>query len=167
MGPVIFFTITFELFLTSIFIMILSGVSDYLDGFLARKYNLTSINGKILDPIADKILITFSLLGIAIYLNSFFVACLCAFIISREIWVSGLREFNYAIGNSNATDVTFLAKLKTTLQILTISIYLIGLYLNNSLILFLSDWFLFIATLITIKTGIEYGHKTKILRKTN
>ena len=91
---------------------------------LARKYNLTS-HGKILDPIADKILITFSLIAISIYLDSFFVACLSALIISREIWVSGLRDFNSATGNFGATDVTFLAKFKTTFQILTIFLYLI------------------------------------------
>ena len=92
--------------------MILSGVSDFLDGFLARKYNLTTLQGKILDPIADKVLITFSLIGIAIYLQSLFIACLSAFIIAREIWVSGLRDYNSSVGNLKSTEVTFLAKIK-------------------------------------------------------
>ena len=46
MGPAIFFTIIFEFFLASIFIMILSGMSDYLDGYLARKYSLTTLQAK-------------------------------------------------------------------------------------------------------------------------
>ena len=143
--------------------MILSGMSDYLDGYLARKYSLTTLQGKILDPIADKILITFSLIGIAVYLDSLFIGFLCAFIISREIWVSGLRDYNSStVGNLNATKVTFLAKFKTTFQIFTICLYLVGLFLNESLILFLSDWVLFIATLITIKTGLDYSYKTNI-----
>lgn len=165
MGPVIFFLIILEFFFTSLILMTLSGITDYLDGFLARKYNLTSLHGKILDPIADKILITFSLIAISIYLDSFFVACLSALIISREIWVSGLRDFNSATGNFGATDVTFLAKFKTTFQILTIFLYLIGFSVNNSLIIFLSDWILFIAALITIKTGLDYTQKTNMLGK--
>ena len=88
--------------------------------------------------------------------------CLCAFIVSREIWVSGLRDYNSSVGNLNATKVTFLAKFKTTFQIFTICLYLVGLFLNESLILFLSDWVLFIATLITIKTGLDYSYKTDI-----
>ena len=162
MSPLIFFTIIYEFFFVSLFIMILSGVSDFLDGFLARKYNLTTLQGKILDPIADKVLITFSLIGIAIYLQSLFIACLSAFIIAREIWVSGLRDYNSSMGNLKSTEVTFLAKIKTTLQIATICFYLVGLLLNQSLIIFLSDWILFIATLITIKTGLDYSFKTNI-----
>tara|TARA_B100000900_G_scaffold401895_1_gene407090 strand:- start:425 stop:1009 length:585 start_codon:yes stop_codon:yes gene_type:complete len=162
MGPLIFFTIIFEFFLASLCIIVLSGISDFFDGFLARKYSLTTLQGKILDPIADKILITFSLIGISLYLQSLFTGCLCAFIIAREIWVSGLRDYNSATGNLNATEVTFLAKFKTTFQILTICLYLVGLFLNESLILFLSDWVLFIAALITIKTGLDYSNKTNI-----
>ena len=142
--------------------MILCGVSDYLDGFLARKYNLTTLQGKILDPIADKILITFSLIGIAIHLQSLFIACLSAIIIAREIWVSGLRDYSSSMGNLKSTEVTFLAKIKTTLQISTICSYLVGLFLNEALIIFLSDWALFIATLVTIKTGLDYSYKTNI-----
>ncbi len=66
------------------------------------------------------------------------------------------------MGNLKSTEVTFLAKIKTTLQISTICSYLVGLFLNEALIIFLSDWALFIATLVTIKTGLDYSYKTNI-----
>lgn len=162
-GPLLFITIISELFLISLLLIVISGISDFLDGFLARKLNLTSDLGRVLDPIADKILICFSLIAITILLKSYFIAFLSSIIIAREILISGLREFNSYIGSSNATEVTFLAKSKTTLQIITISAYLTGLLVNNALIIFLSDWILFISALVTIKTGLDYISKSMIL----
>ena len=163
LGVVIFLMLTkSDLYLPALIIFFIAGITDYFDGYLARKYQVVSTFGEILDPIADKVLITFSLIGIAIYLQSLFIACLSAFIIAREIWVSGLRDYNSSVGNLKSTEVTFLAKIKTTLQIATICFYLVGLLLNQSLIIFLSDWILFIATLITIKTGLDYSFKTNI-----
>ena len=107
LGPLIFIAIIFELFFLSLFLIILSGVSDFLDGYLARKFNATSDIGKILDPIADKILICFSLIAITILLESNYIAFLSSIIIAREIWVSGLRDYNSLIGNIGATEVTF------------------------------------------------------------
>ena len=71
-----------------------AGISDYFDGFLARKYNLSSEIGEILDPIADKILIIFLLIGLTINLSSYLIGFAGALIISREIWVSALRDYN-------------------------------------------------------------------------
>ena len=164
-APLIFISIIFELYLLGLMLMLLSGVTDFLDGFLARRNNLTSDLGRILDPIADKILICFCLIAISISLNSIFIAFSSAVIIAREIWVSGLRDFNSLTSNSSATEVTFLAKSKTSLQIITICMYLIGLLINNALIIFLSDWILFISVLITIKTGLDYSSKSKIWSK--
>jgi phosphatidylglycerophosphate synthase len=76
--------------------------------------------------------------------------------LARELWVSALRDLNARQGKSNSTKVTYLAKLKTSIQLLTFSFYLIGLALNNSLILFISNFLLFLALIITLKTGLSY-----------
>ena len=60
-------------------------MSDYFDGYLARKYNAESQLGEILDPVADKILVVFILIGLSVNLNSYLMAVMSSFIISREI----------------------------------------------------------------------------------
>jgi len=137
-----------------------AGVTDYFDGFLARKYDLTSQIGEILDPIADKILIVFVLFGLSVNLTSYFIAFLASLIIMREIWVGALRDFNARQKRSGATKVTFLAKIKTTIQLFTITIYLLGLTLNNMLLILFGDMFLFLSLLITIYTGYQYTYNS-------
>jgi phosphatidylglycerophosphate synthase len=58
--------------------------------------------------------------------------------------------------NSSATEVTFLAKIKTSIQLLAIAGFLLGLYTNSALIIFLSNFILFLALIITIQTGLSY-----------
>ena len=135
----------------------LAGITDYFDGYFARKYNATSQLGEILDPIADKILILFVLFGLAINLSSYLIGFIGATIITREIWVGALRDLNARNGNNDATKVTFLAKIKTTIQLFTISIYLFGLAINNMLIIVIADIFLFISLFITLYTGLIYS----------
>ena len=137
-----------------------AGATDYFDGYLARKYNLTSQIGEILDPIADKILIVFVLFGLSVNLSSYFIAFIASLIITREIWVGALRDFNARQGRSNLTKVTFLAKLKTSAQLFTISIYLLGLSLNNMLMILFGDMILFLSLLITIYTGYLYTYNS-------
>ena len=88
----------------------LAGINSYWDGFLARKYNLESIFGEILDPIADKILITFLVIGLSIELSSIYIGMLGGTILVREFWVGALRDFNSRNGTVGATKVTLLAK---------------------------------------------------------
>ena len=137
-----------------------AGVTDYFDGYLARKYNLTSQVGEILDPIADKILIVFVFFGLAVNLTSYFVAFIASLIVAREIWVGALRDFNARQGRCDATKVTFLAKIKTSIQLFTITIYLMGLMLNNMLLILFGDMFLFMSLLITIYTGYLYTYSS-------
>ena len=140
----------------ALILFFLAGITDYFDGYLARKYDSVSQLGEILDPIADKILILFVLFGLAINLSSYLIGFIGAIIITREIWVGALRDLNARNGKSNATKVTFLAKIKTTMQLFTIFIYLFGLALNNMLIIIIADIFLFISLFITLYTGIIY-----------
>ena len=141
-------------------LFVLAGVTDYLDGYFARKYNAVSQFGEILDPIADKILIIFILFGLAINLSSYLIGFVGAIIITREVWVGALRDLNARNGKSDATKVTFLAKIKTTIQLSTIFTYLFGLAINNMLVLVIADISLFIALFITLYTGIIYSINT-------
>ncbi len=161
LGSIIFIIIAFDMnTLLALLLFMIAGLTDYFDGFLARKYNKTSIIGEILDPIADKILIIFILFGLAINFSSYLIGFAASLIISREIWVSALRDFNSRIKNESATKVTFLAKTKTSIQLFTILIYLFGLAINNMIIIVFADIFMIIAVLITLYTGYEYTLKT-------
>jgi CDP-diacylglycerol--glycerol-3-phosphate 3-phosphatidyltransferase len=147
-------------YLWALILFFLAGITDYLDGYLARKYNSVSQLGEILDPIADKILILFVLFGLAINMSSYLIGFIGAIIITREIWVGALRDLNARNEKTDATKVTFLAKIKTSLQLFTISIYLFGLAFNNMLIVIVADIFLFISLFITLYTGLIYSFNT-------
>ena len=160
-GAIIFVLLTrTEFYWYALILFFIASVTDYFDGHLARKYNLVSQLGEILDPIADKILIVFLLFAISVNLTSYYVGFLSALIITREIWVGALRDLNARKENSQATNVTFIAKVKTTIQLFTVSIFLLGLAMNNMLILLIGDILLLIATLITLYTGIQYTYRT-------
>ena len=160
-GAIIFVLLTrTELYWYAFMLFFIASITDYFDGYLARKYNLVSQLGEILDPIADKILIVFLLFGIAVNLTSYYVGFLSAAIITREIWVGALRDFNARQQNHNATRVTFLAKIKTTIQLFTISTYLLGLAMNNMVIVLIADIMLFLSFIVTVYTGWVYTLNT-------
>ena len=152
--------ITPDGYLLALILFFLAGITDYYDGLLARKHNAVSPLGEILDPIADKILILFVLFGLSINLSSYLIGFIGALIITREIWVGALRDFNSRNGKSDATKVTFLAKTKTSVQLFTLSIYLFGLVMNNMLILIIGDILLILSLLITLYTGFIYTSNT-------
>ena len=143
-------------YLLALILFFIASITDYFDGYLARKYNAVSELGEVLDPIADKILIVFVLFGLAVNLGSYLIAFISALIITREIWVGALRDLNARNNRGDATKVTFLAKIKTTIQLFTISIYLLALTLNNMLLIIFADIFLFISLFITLYTGLIY-----------
>jgi len=144
----------------ALFLFLIASFSDFLDGYLARKTNSVSVLGEILDPIADKLLIVFVLVGLSINLDSFLIGFISAIIISREIWVAALRDINARNNQSDKTKVTFLAKTKTAIQMFAILMYLFGLTLNNMMVLFFADIVLIIALLVTIQTGLQYTIST-------
>jgi len=134
---------------------IVAAISDFFDGYLARKLNATSEFGKMLDPIADKLLVGILLLAMAAsqYLDIFGLIC-AILILFREIFVSGLRE--YFAGRLNLP-VTFAAKLKTTTQLIAI-----GFYLAANIWAILTPFallLLILATLLTLYTGLIYFYQ--------
>ena len=158
LAPIILLILIFGEYLLCVFLFLLAGVSDYFDGYLARKYNAESELGEILDPIADKILVVFLLIGLSVNLYSYLMAVMSSLIISREIGVAALRDYAARNDMSHKTKVTFLAKSKTALQISTIMLYLIALSFNLSLLIIIGDISLIAATLITLYTGYEYAN---------
>ena len=156
LAPIILVFLIFGNYLVCVLLFFLAGLTDYYDGYLARKYNAESELGEILDPIADKILIVFILIGLSVELNSQLMALLSSLIIAREIGVAALRDFSARNNLSDRTKVTFLAKAKTSIQLLTIGLYLLALAISFNLLIVISDIFLIIATFITLYTGYQY-----------
>ena len=97
---------------------VLFALTDWLDGFLARKLNQTSAFGAFLDPVADKFLVCASLLVLVDLGRVDVIVALL--IIGREIAISSLREWMAIIGASKSVAVNLLGKLKTTLQMVAI-----------------------------------------------
>ena len=155
-----FFLFLESQYLVALLLFCIASFSDFLDGYVARKTNNESVLGEILDPIADKLLVVFVLIGLSINLDSFLIGFISAVIISREVWVAALRDINARNNQSDKTKVTFLAKTKTAIQMFAILMYLFGLTLNNMMVLFFADIVLIIAVLITIQTGFQYTIST-------
>ena len=156
-GPIIFIlVIFFQYFTVALTVFILASLTDFMDGYLARKFNAVSTLGAILDPIADKILLTFVIIVLSLELNSAFIALSGSLILAREYWVGALREFNARSGNIKATNVTFLAKVKTTIQLFALSLYLLFLSTGQALLILIGDLTLFISLIITLQTAVSY-----------
>ncbi len=159
-GPFIFFlSVFFEMYLQSFILFLVSAITDYFDGFLARKFNAVTSFGKFLDPIADKVILCSTMISIIIITNDIFIGMMGMFLLLREFWVSGLREFTAINNIQSASAVSFLAKVKTSLQFLSICSYYLSFSFNLSLGIFISSFILFLSLLVSIKTGLEYTHK--------
>ena len=142
-------------------LLLLAGLSDYFDGFFARKYNVVSILGKVLDPIADKLLVIGVLLSLASenLLNFYFGFIPSLIIILREIFISGLRE---SVSSYNFTlKVSVLAKWKTTIQLFACGSFLVWrmneYFYNIDSLGLISYCLLWLASIITLITGFQYA----------
>ena len=112
----------FDQGLASTIIFIVAAVTDWFDGFLARRWNQTSAFGAFLDPVADKLMVAGALL-VLVQLDR--VNALIAFvIIGREIAISALREWMAQIGASKSVAVSSLGKIKTATQMTAIPMLL-------------------------------------------
>jgi CDP-diacylglycerol--glycerol-3-phosphate 3-phosphatidyltransferase len=147
-------------YIHALVLFFIAGLSDYFDGYLARKYDATSQIGEILDPLADKILIIFLFFGLAINLSSFLIGFAGSLIVTREIWISALRDFNARNNNVKATKVIYIAKIKTSIQLFTIMTYLMALAFNKMLLIVFGDILLIISVLITLYSGYIYTYNS-------
>jgi CDP-diacylglycerol--glycerol-3-phosphate 3-phosphatidyltransferase len=137
----------------ALIIYAIGAITDFFDGYVARKLNQVSEFGKFMDPISDKIYVTIILLALLAIdrIESYWVIPVMIIFI-REFLVSGMREF---LGPKNIQlPVTNLAKWKTTFQMLCLGFLIIGPYFPGAMIAGLM--FLLSAAIITTITGWDY-----------
>ncbi|WP_115718561.1 CDP-diacylglycerol--glycerol-3-phosphate 3-phosphatidyltransferase [Gallaecimonas mangrovi] len=134
------------------FIFWLAAITDWLDGYLARKLEQTTPFGAFLDPVADKVMVTAALVLIVEDYQSFWVTVPAIIMISREIVISALREWMAELGKRSAVAVSWLGKVKTTAQMLA----LIGLVSGWKPFVILGMPLLYIAVILTLWSMVGY-----------
>ena len=139
-------------------LFVVFALTDWLDGYLARKMNQTSAFGAFLDPVADKFLVCASLL-VLVHLNraDVFVALI---IIGREIAISALREWMAQIGAGKSVAVHMIGKVKTTVQMIAIPFLLYDGRLFKVIDTGLwGQWLIWISAVLTVWSMIYYLQK--------
>jgi CDP-diacylglycerol--glycerol-3-phosphate 3-phosphatidyltransferase/cardiolipin synthase len=134
----------------------LASVTDWLDGWLARRLNQTSAFGAFLDPVADKLMVAAALLVLVDLDRAGIAASLI--IIGREIAISALREWMAKEGKAGSVAVSFIGKLKTTAQMLAILLLLFHDPLFGLNSQWLGRWLLDIAAFLTLWSMLHYLH---------
>ncbi|WP_395650265.1 CDP-diacylglycerol--glycerol-3-phosphate 3-phosphatidyltransferase [Brevundimonas sp.] len=156
----------FGLYRAAFWIFVVAASTDWIDGYLARRWNATTRWGAILDPIADKILVTGAILGVLTSGSVPQIAIPCGLILFREFAVSALRE---TTAGKVKLEVTLLAKWKTTLQLVALGAQLLARNWDgfgwdfDYLVWFqtFADILIWLAAIITVWTGWEYFAKAK------
>lgn len=120
-------TLMFQWFWLTFILYVLGAVSDWFDGFLARKYNVTSKVGGVMDHIGDKLLVANAMILLAAMMPVWFIVVPVIIMIARELYISGLREF---MGTQKmempVPKARFsMGKIKTTLQMIAIGAFLL------------------------------------------
>ncbi|MEJ2228830.1 MAG: CDP-diacylglycerol--glycerol-3-phosphate 3-phosphatidyltransferase [Alphaproteobacteria bacterium] len=140
-------------------IFVLAGITDFFDGYLARAWQQQSSLGRMLDPIADKLLVgAVILMLVADQTISSWSIWAALIILSREILVSGLREFLAEL-NATQLNVSRLAKWKTALQMVSLGFLLVGgagEKLCGCPLINIGIALLWVSAVLTIYTGYDY-----------
>jgi len=137
------------------FLFVLAAITDWLDGWLARKLNQQSAFGAFLDPVADKLMVTAALI-VLVQLGRC-EGLIALIIIGREIAISALREWMAQLGKGKSVAVNALGKIKTIAQMVAIPLLL---FHDNFMGLFnaqvLGDWFICAAAILTLISMFYY-----------
>ncbi len=140
----------------SALLFILAGLTDWLDGYLARKLKQQSAFGAFLDPVADKLIVATALFLILFRHPEVHILIPALIIVGREITVSALREWMAEMGRRGIVAVSYMGKLKTTLQIISIIFLLWAQPLWGLPIFEIGKWLLDIAAVLTVWSMIDY-----------
>lgn len=143
-------------FLIAAILFALAGITDWFDGYLARKWGQVTKLGAFLDPVADKLMVAAALVVLVEAHASPWLALPALVIISREITISALREWMAEVGKRANVSVSFLGKVKTTVQMVAITGLLAKDPLAFDAVVVLAYVLLYAATVITLWTMAIY-----------
>jgi len=138
------------------FIFFIASCTDWLDGYLARRWNQESRFGAFLDPVADKIMVASILILLVEFDNSPWLTVPAIIIIGREITISALREWMAEMGLRGRVAVGWLGKVKTSLQMLALGLLLYNYDLGPFPIYQMGLAALYIAAFLTIWSMFDY-----------
>jgi CDP-diacylglycerol--glycerol-3-phosphate 3-phosphatidyltransferase len=144
----------YQINLLATVIFVLASITDWLDGYLARRLQQTSNFGAFLDPVADKLMVTVALI-LLVELDR--VGAVIAFIIiGREIAISALREWMAGLGKSSSVAVAMVGKLKTIAQMIAIPFLLYDMPLLGINIHLVGHVLILIAAFLTLLSMAYY-----------
>jgi len=134
--------------LAATLIFVVAATTDWLDGYLARRWHQTSAFGAFLDPVADKLMVAATLI-VLVQLGRL-DAILAAIIIGREITISALREWMARIGAHRSVAVSMIGKIKTTAQMIAIPLLLYYQPVLGVSAFEFGTWLIYIAAVLTL-----------------
>ena len=149
----------------AVFVFVLAALTDWLDGWIARRYNQFSAFGAFLDPVADKLMVAVALFLIVQGHPTPWMAFWAAVIVGREIAVSALREWMAELGQRAKVKVAALGKFKTIVQMVALGCLLYSVtpatapkldIWMGTLVFRIGDWLLAIAAVLTLWSGAQY-----------
>ena len=138
------------------FIFAFASITDWLDGWIARRYDQYSAFGAFLDPVADKLMVAVALLLIVQKHPTVWMTLWAAVIVGREIAVSALREWMAELGQRAAVKVATIGKIKTIVQMLALVCLLYQVNILGLPIFKIGEWMLAAAALLTLWSGLAY-----------
>jgi CDP-diacylglycerol---glycerol-3-phosphate 3-phosphatidyltransferase len=131
---VVFYLPVWWSFIASALVFSVGAITDWADGYVARKYNQTTAFGAFLDPVVDKVMVAIALLLlVSVHHDSAWFVVAAAIIVGREIIISALREWMAEVGQRASVAVSYIGKVKTTLQMTAIIVLLFNFSLLNPL----------------------------------
>ncbi len=139
----------------ALILFIIAGVTDHLDGLIARRTGTSSPLGGLLDLIADKLLICIPLVYLISHSHFSELALPAIIIVARELIISSFRQFLVEILGENPVEVSLMAKSKTTLQITSLSFLIISPNFGE-IFYFITIILFWLAALISIQSLLEY-----------
>jgi len=141
--------------ITATAVFIVAAISDWLDGYLARKLNQMSAFGAFLDPVADKLVVVGALIVLLKLGRVDMVVALI--IIGRELAISALREWMATLGQGKSVAVAFIGKLKTVLQMVAIPMLLFDDHLFGIIDCYvLGTLMIYVAAVLTVVSMLYY-----------